>query len=44
MSFKQYRAIPTLNGRPLDLVDQFRYFDNNVSATESVVNIRLGKV
>ena len=44
MCFKQDEAISTLNGKPLKLVDQFIYLGSNISFTESIVNIHLGKV
>ena len=32
-------AISLLNGKPLQLVDQFIYLNSNISSTESNVNI-----
>ena len=40
MCFKQ---LVSLTYEPLTLVDQFVYFDSNISSTESDVNIRFGK-
>ena len=37
--FKQNRAISTLNGKLLKLVDQFTYHGSNISSTERDVNI-----
>ena len=42
-SFNKKEPYPTLSGKPLKLVDQFIYFDSNISSTESDVNIRLAK-
>ena len=42
MCFKQ-EAISTLRDKPLELADQFTYLGNNISSTESDVNIRLLK-
>ena len=39
MCFKQDRAISTLNGKPLKLIDLFTYLGSNISSTESDVNI-----
>ena len=41
--FKQERAISTLNGMPLKLVDKFIYHGSNISSTESDLNICLTK-
>ena len=35
------RAISARNGRPLKLVDKFKYLGSSVSSTESNVNMRL---
>ena len=43
MYFKQDGTIPTLNGKLLKLVDQFKYLDSNISSTESNVNIYIGR-
>ena len=43
MCFKQDGAISSLNGKPLKLIDQFRYFGSNISARESDVNVDIGK-
>ena len=43
MCFKEERAIFTLRGKPLNLVDQFTYLSSNISSTESDVNILLTK-
>ena len=43
MCFNQDGAISLLNGRPLKLVDRFKYLGSNVSLTESDVNIRIVK-
>ena len=42
--FKKDRAISTLSGKPLKLVDLFPYLDNNISSTESDVNICITKL
>ena len=34
---------PSLSGKPLRLLDQFPYLGNNISSTESNVNIYIGK-
>ena len=41
--FKQEGTISTLSGKPLKLVDQFTYLSNNISSTESDINIYLAK-
>ena len=41
--FKQERAIFTLSGEPLKLVEKFTYLSSSVSSTESDINIRLAK-
>ena len=41
--FKQDGAITTLNGNLLKLIDQFSYISNNISSTESDVNIYIRK-
>ena len=43
MHFNQYDAISLLNGCSLKLVDQFVYSNNNISSTESNVNIHIVK-
>ena len=43
MCFNQDGVIFSLNGKPLKLVDQFIYFDSNISSTESDVNICISK-
>ena len=43
MCFKQGIAISILNGKPMKLVNQFKYFDSNISSTKSDVNIHTGK-
>ena len=43
VSFKQ-GIISTLNAKPLKLVDKFTYLGNNISSTESDINIYLLKV
>ena len=43
MCFKQKGAISTLNGKPLELVDQLTYLGSNISSTESDDNISLMK-
>ena len=43
MFFKQEGANPTLRDKPLKLVDQFTYLGNNISSTESNVNIWIGE-
>ena len=43
MHFKQKRATSTLSDRSLKLVDQFPYLGNNISFTESKVNVLLAK-
>ena len=42
MSFKQ-RAISSLSGKPLKLVDKFTYFSGNILSTESDVDTCLAK-
>ena len=42
--FKQEVAIFTLSGMPLKLLDQFIYLGNNISSTESNVNIDISVV
>ena len=42
--FKREEAIFILSGKPLKLLDKFKYLDNNISSTEIDVNIRLAKV
>ena len=44
MSFKQEGAISTLSGKSLKLVDQFKYLSNNISSTESNVNVQLANM
>ena len=44
MRLKQERALSTLIGKPLKLVNQCTYLDSNISSTESNVNIHLLKV
>ena len=43
MGFKQERAISTLSGKPPKFIDQFTYLSNNISSTESDVNLHLVK-
>ena len=43
MCFKEDGPISTLNGKPLKLVDCFTYLGNNISSTQSDVNISIGK-
>ena len=43
MCLKQKRAISTLSGRPLKLVDQFTYLGSNISSTEMDDHIHLPK-
>ena len=43
MHFQQEKAISTLSGGPLKLVDNFMYFSSSISSTESDVNILLAK-
>ena len=38
MCFNEDSTIPSLNGKPLKLVDQFIYISSNISSTESNVN------
>ena len=40
---KQNGAISIVNGQPVKCVNQFKYLDSNISATENNVNIRLAK-
>ena len=42
MCFKKDSAI-SLNGKPVKSIDQFIYIGNNISSTESDVNILIGK-
>ena len=42
--FKQEGAISSLRGKPLKLVEQFPYLGDNISSTESNVNMHLAKV
>ena len=44
MCFKLERAIPTLRGVLLELVDRFTYLVSNISSTENDVDICLAKV
>ena len=48
MQIKQIKCleqnISTLSGKPLEFVNQFTYFSDNISSTESEVSIRLAKV
>ena len=37
--FNQDSTIPSLNGKPLKLVDEFMYLGRKISSTESYVNI-----
>ena len=39
MCFKQERAISTISGKPLKLVEQFIYISSNILSTERDVNI-----
>ena len=39
MCFKQEAAVSILSGEVQKFVDQFTYFSNNISSTESGVNI-----
>ena len=41
--FKQESAISSLGGKSLKLNDQYTYLSNNISSTESDVNICIGK-
>ena len=41
--FMYFKAISTLNGKPLKFVDQFTYLGSNISSTENDVNISLVK-
>ena len=41
MAFKQKRAISTLSGKPLNLVDKFTYHESHMSPTESYAKIHL---
>ena len=43
MCFNQSDAI-SINGKLLELVDQFIYLGSNISSTESNVNICIGKI
>ena len=38
MCFKQEVAISTLNSKPLNLVDQFKYLSSNISSIKNDVN------
>ena len=44
MYFKQDDAIFWLNGKPLKLIDQFKFLGSNISSTQSNVNIHIGKL
>ena len=44
MCFKQGGAIPTLNAKPLKLIDHFSYLGRNISSTENNVNICFKKL
>ena len=44
MCFKSKESSHSLNGQPLDLVDQFPYLRGNISSTDIDVNIRIVKV
>ena len=41
--FISFKAISTLNDKPMKLVNQFTYLRNNISSTESDVNLLIGK-
>ena len=41
--FEQEGTTFILSGKPLKLVDQYTNLGSNISSTESVVNIRMGK-
>ena len=43
MCFNPGGASSSLNSKPLKLVDQFIYFDSNISSNESDVNICISK-
>ena len=43
MCFNKDGTISTLNGRPLELIDQLTYFGSNISSTENNVNKCIGK-
>ena len=43
MYFNQNSAIFSLNGKPLKLVNQFKYLGSNISLTENNVNIHFSK-
>ena len=43
MCFKQYGTISTLNGKALNLMNQFTYLGSNISSTESYVSILIEK-
>ena len=43
MFFYQDAAASTLSCKPLNLVDQWTYRGNNISSTESDVNIHIGE-
>ena len=44
MCFNQDGAILPLNGKPLKLVNQFKYFGSNILSTENNVNICIQNV
>ena len=43
MCFNENGTISSLNSKPLKIVDQFIYLDNNISSTGSDINIILDK-
>ena len=43
MHFKQEGRISILRGKPMKLVDQFKYLGNNISSAESDVNMSISK-
>ena len=43
MCLKRERAMSTLSGRPLKLIDKFTYLGSNISSTESDVDICFAK-
>ncbi len=43
MCFQQRETISNLNGKPLELVNQFTYLSSDISSTESNVILRISK-
>ena len=43
MCLNQDGAVCWLNGKPLELVDQYMYLGSNISSTENVINLHMNK-